>query len=72
MTAPSPEQVALGNRCRVHAEMVLGLLANGDVDGADGYLIEIEQRDGYQMRRNVTDLIALRLGILPPEMMEVP
>lgn len=68
MTAPSPAQVVLGNRCRAHAEMVLGLLAGGDVDGADGYLVEIEQRDGEQMRRNVTDLIALRLSILPPEM----
>lgn len=68
MSVPTPEQVALGNRCRVHTEMMLGLLAGGDLVGADGYLIEIEQRDGEQMCRNVTDLIALRLGILPPEM----
>lgn len=68
MSVPTPEQVALGNRCRVHAEMVLGLLAGKDVAAADGYLVEIEQRDGEQMRRNVTDLLALRLGILPPEM----
>jgi hypothetical protein len=65
---PSAEQQRLGNRCRVHAEFVLGMLSGGDVSGAEGYLRDVEACDGAPMARNVTDLISLRLGIAPPEL----
>jgi hypothetical protein len=58
----------LGLRCRTHTEFVLGMLSGGDTAGAYDYLRHVEGTDGVQMRRNVTDLISLTLGILPPEL----
>lgn len=69
MTAPTPEQQRLGERCKRHADMVIAMTAAGDVPGAEDYLKKITDLDGAQMAKNVTDLIALRLAILPPEML---
>jgi hypothetical protein len=63
-----PERARLGLRCRTHTEFVLAMLSGGDTTGAFDYLKEVESTDGAQMRRNVTDLISLKLGILPPEL----
>lgn len=68
MTAPTPEQQRLGERCKFHADMVMAMTSAGDVPGAEGYLKNVESLDGAQMTKNVTDLIALRLAILPPDM----
>lgn len=68
MSTDQQQRAQLGLRCRTHAEFVLGMLSGGDVAGAEDYLRDVETRDGAQMRRNVTDLISLKLGILPPEL----
>lgn len=66
--APTPEQKRLGERCKLHADMVQAMLSGGDVTGAFDYLNDVQANDGRQMAKNVTDLLSLRLGILPPEM----
>lgn len=67
MTAPSPEQQRLGQVCVLHTDMVQAMVSGGDVTGAEDYLKRVEANDGRQMAKNVTDLLSLRLGILPPE-----
>lgn len=47
---------------------MMGLLSIGDTAGAEDYLKDVEQRDGAQMARNVTDMISLTLHIPPPEL----
>ncbi|MFC0438742.1 hypothetical protein [Kutzneria buriramensis] len=69
MTGRTPEQIAAGARCIYHADIVQVMVSLGDVDGAHAYLSKIEQAEGEQLVRNVTDLIALRLGLIPPEML---
>lgn len=69
MTAPTPEQKRLGERCVFHADMVMVMTSAGDVPAAEGYLAKVAAMDGAQMAKNVIDLITLRLAILPPEML---
>ena len=64
----TPEQKRLGLRCRTNTEFVFAMLSGNDVSGALDYLRQVEDLDGRQMARNVTDLVSLQLGILPPEM----
>ena len=47
---------------------MMGLLSIDDVAGAEDYLADVERRDGWQMAKNVTDMISLTLGIPPPEL----
>jgi hypothetical protein len=49
--------------------MVQAMTSSGDVDGAEGYLKKVRATDGQQMEKNVTDLLTLRLAILPPDML---
>jgi hypothetical protein len=66
---PTAEQRRLGLRCRAHTEIIFGMLAHKDIDGAMAYLNDVEQKDGGQMVANVTDLMVLmKPGILPPDM----
>jgi hypothetical protein len=62
------EQRRLGQKCVLHADMVQAMLSGGDVTGAFDYLSDVQANDGRQMCKNVTDLLSLRLAILPPEM----
>jgi len=67
--APTPEQQRLGARCVLHTDMVQAMTSAGDVSGAADYLAQVEANDGRQMAKNVEDLLALRLSILPPDML---
>lgn len=69
MTAPTPEQQAAGRRCVDHVVKVEYMTSHGDVDGALEYLANVQRAEGPQMVRNITDLMTLRLNILPPEML---
>ena len=64
---PTPAQKRLGQRCVNHTDMVQAMTSAGDVSGAEDYLKAVEVLDGRQMAKNVTDLLSLRLKILPPE-----
>jgi hypothetical protein len=67
---PTAEQAHLGNRCRVHTEMVVGFIAGNDVDGAMAYLGDVEQADGKQMVANIFNLMIVRGNAhLPPDML---
>jgi hypothetical protein len=69
VTVATPEQQAAGQRCMQHTLEVELLTSRGDVDGAMGYLANVERTEGPQMVRNITALMTLRLNILPPEML---
>ena len=60
----------LGNRCRVHTEMVIGMIGCNDVDGAMAYLRGVEETDGKQMVANVFNLMIVKGNAhLPPDML---
>lgn len=64
------EREQLGNRCRVHTEMVIGFIASNDVDGAMAYLRDVEESDGEQMVANIFSLMIVRGNAhLPPDML---
>lgn len=66
---PTAGQKRLGARCVLHADMVQAMTSAGDVSGAQDYLKQVETHDGRQMAKNVEDRLALRLRILPPDML---
>jgi hypothetical protein len=45
----------------------MAYLSVGDSDSADGYLQEVNTRDGAEMYQSVCDMIAVRLHIPPKE-----
>lgn len=68
--ALTPEQVRLGNQCRVHTGKVISMIVSNDIDGAMTYLSNVEQADGAQMVANVIDLMIVKgYALLPPEML---
>ena len=67
---PTADQKRLGNRCRAHTEMVVGMIKNNDVDGAMAYLCDVEETDGKQMVANVINLMIVKgNALLPPDML---
>jgi hypothetical protein len=66
---PTPVQRAAGQRCLQHADIVQAMTSVGDVDGALGYLGHVERAEGPQMARNIEHVLALRLSILPPDVL---
>lgn len=69
-TPPTPEQERLGNRCRAHTEMVIGMITSNDVDSAMAYLADVERSDGKQMVANIYNLMIVKgNALLPPDML---
>jgi hypothetical protein len=67
---PTEEQRRLGNRCRAHTEMVIGMIGCNDVDGAMAYLRDVEESDGKQMVANVFNLMIVKgNALLHPDML---